>query len=849
MRYLLWPAFLFSSCSLLFFIPLYTSIDVLFGVFLILCSIILITLALRTTPPLFIPKKICLFSFVPLCVALLIIPFPVSIGVILLSGSFILFILGTLINQRNLLFRVATSIFLLGLIVTIQIGCTSVFTVIAAHIHRIDLLSPLITFLLNLFGTPSTTNSGIVYLQTMHAPYPFTTTLEKLGFYPFALYTLAAGILLLLFTGKKRFLSSFFIFIGVGFLYLLFRYATLILLYAHTTDLSLFWNPQITILSFIPFALLLMKILPLIGSHLNSNTFQTQHSIKKTTVTLLLVVLWSFLLILAVTYQDPGFKKQGRILIDEYHSRWEDSTQMLNTSWYGELSTYNYFSWIQYVSYYYDVSYNVNHTLTSELLSTVDILILKCPTQPYFDEEVIAVHDFVQNGGGVFLIGDHTNVFGMNTFLNQISEPLGIRFNNDALYHLETRRLTTYTPPSVLAHPIVRHIPTFEFMTSCSLEPTSLLSSITMENIMIGTQIISEPGTYATENFFRTSFGSTDSNYGCFVQGAALSYGKGRIVAFTDSTVFSSFCVFTDGYAPFSLSVFQYLNTVNTFGFIRSILVLLSIFFMGVSLWILRHDELLKIIFIFVLIALLVLSSTLPVITMYTTSLYTPPTSHTEIPWICFEQEYSNATIILQPTPSLYTDPNNYGTMYVWTQRLGYIPTVSFSLERSTQQYDTLVFINPNKPFSLETLQHIERFLNTGGTLLIFDGIRNQHSTTNDLINSYGMSLTVETNSLFVPPESLSNTTICNDSRVVVQPYLTIKGGEKLIASDNNSSFCSQIRITNAQTNSTGRIIVFTDSYCFSDAVMGSPFTMPTDHQRHVYATLYYLLEKIREEH
>ena len=72
--------------------------------------------------------------------------------------------------------------------------------------------------------------------------------------------------------------------------------------------------------------------------------------------------------------------------------------------------------------------------------------------------------------------------------------------------------------------------------------------------------INTEPGTYSTENFFRQSAGSTDSEYGLVLQAVALKYGQGRVVAFSDSTCFSSFCMFTDGYENFNLGVFEYLN-------------------------------------------------------------------------------------------------------------------------------------------------------------------------------------------------------------------------------------------------------------------------------------------------
>jgi len=78
----------------------------------------------------------------------------------------------------------------------------------------------------------------------------------------------------------------------------------------------------------------------------------------------------------------------------------------------------------------------------------------------------------------------------------------------------------------------MRHVSRFDFMTSCTLEPTSLAASVRMENIIVGNRIISEPGTYATENFFRESVSSPDSEYGYLLQAAAIKQGAGRVVVF-----------------------------------------------------------------------------------------------------------------------------------------------------------------------------------------------------------------------------------------------------------------------------------------------------------------------------
>lgn len=61
----------------------------------------------------------------------------------------------------------------------------------------------------------------------------------------------------------------------------------------------------------------------------------------------------------------------------------------------------------------------------------MDVLVFKTPTEPFTDEEVSTIERFVDQGGGLFLIGDHTNLFGMSTYLNKVAAPFRLAFRSD----------------------------------------------------------------------------------------------------------------------------------------------------------------------------------------------------------------------------------------------------------------------------------------------------------------------------------------------------------------------------------------------------------------------------------
>jgi len=690
----------------------------------------------------------------------------------------------------------------------------------------------------------TSTNNGIMFIQTIQHTYPVTITWEKLGCYLWLNIFLGALLLFALHYGKRKILRNTLIFLLTSSIYIILRFVAILYGYLTTTELSIFWDPLPMTLSFLPLAFLLMKLLPFNEAEQDITPVPSLCFTKRHLVALLMTFLLIFSVIGTFSFQDPGTMKNGRVLIDEYHSQWEDTTRPLDTEWYGLLSTYNYYSWAQWLSYYYDVAKNTNSTLTTELLNGYDILILKCPTESYSMQEIQSIKHFVDNGGGLYLIGDHTNVFGMNTFLNQISEQFGIRFKTDATYELGTGDLSIYQPDRLFSHPVIQHVTQFDFMTSCTLEPTSLLASATMENIIIGNRVTSEPGTYATENFFRESVASPDSEYGYILQAAAIKYGDGRVVAFTDSTVFSSFSMFTDGYPSFTLGTMDYLNRTNSYAYLNIIFVgiaLLSLVFLFVLL---RNVKKIKILWMILFAGMFAFSTAAPLFSYLNNVSYPLPVVQSDYTHICFEQHHSLFNISIKPTATLGNNKNNYGTFFVWTQRVGCVPSLEKNLKDVTANGDIIVIINPIQPFTEPEIQMLTTYLESGGRVLLMDSITNIKSTANELIGNFGIWVTTNTDFQLVyhsKGENDSNSSIGN----ITSPYLALSGGKRVLIAGNNETYASMVEFSNETTGSLGKLVVVVDSYTFSDAVMGGTFTEPTEQQRQIYETEFFLFNSI----
>jgi hypothetical protein len=840
MRRFLWLGIFFLSVSWLYFIPQFTVPDIPLGVFFIGLGILCIIAGLWNVSLKHLDIRYTIL-LIPLLGMLFLVPFPYTLGLMVLT-------LGLLISipfyKRKALQIIPFGIMISGIILIVQTVVFPLYVIFVSHGHRVDALSPIISFVANLVGQRTSTMNGMIFVQTVQGTYPVTITWEKLGLVPWLNIFLGAIVIFILLYKRQKILSSTIIILLTSILYIILRFLAVLVGYLITMDLSIFWDPLSLMLSFLPLTLLFIKVLPLRDVQWDHLHVPPVRITKKHLLTFLLVYLAFFSFIGACIFQDPGELKTGRVLIDEYHSQWEDTIRPLDTEWYGLLSTYNYYSWAQWLGYYFNVMININASLTEDMLSKYDILILKCPTESYSSPEVQAITAFVANGGGLYLIGDHTNVFGMNTFLNQVSEEFGIRYKTDATYELGTGDLSVYYQDHLWAHPVMLHVPQFEFMTSCTLEPTSLLASIRMENLIIGNRVTSEPGTYATENFFRESIDSPDSEYGYLLQAAAIKYGHGRVVAFTDSTVFSSFSMFTDGYPPFTLGTLTYLNKTNSFVDIPLILLCIAILSWLLLFVLLRKENKFKVFWVFLVAGFLAFLTIMPFSAYLNAVSYQLPLANSDFTTVCFDQQHCSCIVSVKPTATFGDNKNNYGTFYVWTQRVGCVPSVQATLADAIAYGDIVVFINPTQPFTESDIQQITAYLETGGRVLLMGSIMNTNSTANELTSTFGIWCSVNIHDQALHSngtEGLDNATIGN----ITAPYLTIVGGNPILNNLGNETYASMTEVLNKTTGTIGKLVVVVDSYTFSDVLMGGVFIEPTEQQRHLYATEFFLLETV----
>ncbi len=364
--------------------------------------------------------------------------------------------------------------------------------------------------------------------------------------------------------------------------------------------------------------------------------------------------------------EDIGERKPGRVMIDESHSEWEAVSPAYDTNWYGSDSGYNYAGIAEYLGHFYSVAVNRGF-ITPEVLRDVDVLILKIPTRGYDASEQAAIADFVRNGGGLFLIGEHTNVWGSGYYLNELARRFGFEFRYNVVFDLRRTFEERYRPPDLGRHPMVAGIRDFLFEVGCSINPRALH---VRPALWVGGLWTLESD-YAVGNFYPEANATFDADVGPLVQGVAVHIGRGRVAGFTDSTVWSNFSAMLPGKPELLLGTIEWLDRRNRVWDLYAyakVSVVLAALAVAWAAW--ARPALAGI-----LVAASLVGSLLgAAVASAPLRAYTPPRPDSHLRAACFVED--TTTYELGSWGFVSNRDRSYAIFYQWLMRLGIAPAV-----------------------------------------------------------------------------------------------------------------------------------------------------------------------------
>jgi hypothetical protein len=533
-----------------------------------------------------------------------------------------------------------------------------------------------------------------------------------------------------------------------------------------------------------------------------------------------------------VQWQPLGLRKAGRILVVEKHSTWEPTTQAYSTKSYGEKGSYNYGALYAYFGQFYRMSRLLeSETIDDETLQQCDVLLIKTPTARYSSDEVNAVVRFVRGGGSLLLIGDHTNVFNMNTHLNDIARRFGFTFRNDLLFQVGDPYRQTYRPPRV-PHPCVQYFRSLDFAVSCSIDP-----GLSAGNMVIrGSSLYSLPPAYHESNYHPQAEYRTDMQYGAWCQLWATTCGRGRVLGFTDSTLFSNFCIYQPAKTELALGMLEWLNHTSVWDVagrrITLVLVgiLASVTFLALGWWLGTSHGTSWLLLMAASLAAWSLAGQM--VKIVHREAMRRPIAQDPLPHVVIDRTVSEVPL---STGAFSDGPpeDSYGLLEQWIPRLGCVTSRETGADVTSG--DAMIVICPNRSVTAAYRQRLTEFVQSGGDLFVLDSPENAGSTANSLLNMFGLE----------SHQNLSQTGGQLDwAGDRESPKISLPGTPRTITGGTPIAFCQGASVAAQLKHGEGTVTAVGFGSLFNDANMGQHWLAEPDAATlDRYAVLYALLE------
>ncbi len=725
---------------------------------------------------------------------------------------------------------------LAGSILLIQSICIFCYTYVTSRSHELPgFISYLLCGVTRTIGIPSAFNGLNLALYTQRLVHQLGTTWELFFDLATAAFLFGGIIILCLCKSKDTNLKKQLgIFVISIILWLPVRAAIIISIFMHRaleteyeSELALvpqFWNRWLLLLLLVGPVLIAIRFV-----HESFNKYHEPSIIPeipryKTIGVAVMIFIGSFLILSALWLDMPGERKNERIMVDEFHSTWERTDKPFDTEWYGQDSGYNYACIYDYCSRFYNMS-RLTTAIDKTTLNNCDVLIVKVTTSRYTPDEVANIEDFVKQGGGLMLVGEHTSVFDSGTHINDIAKVFGFKFRYDCLFDMDTTFEQLYNR-SLVPHPIIQYMPYLNFAVSCSIEPMTGIGRAAIRS----TGLKNLTADYHVSNYYPQPDDLAQMRYGAFTQLWTTHYGKGRVAAFTDSTIFSNFATFEPGKIELLLGMIEWLNYKNLRFHVTALLLISGIIISIAG--IILSKKLNSIWLIIISSALLgwVAASA----GAKTIHKYTMPEPQAKRPMINVTIDRTVCNTPLSRSGFISGQKNGFGIFERWILRLGYFTARKEGIDAISG--DLVVFMYPNLTVSDEFRKALVDYVTNGGKILILDSPENTGSKANSLLYPFGINIdrTTSQKGQLKSPENWPTANI--------DAAYPIEGAEPFLRINN-------ISIGASLNFGKGSVTVISFASIFADSSMGiTGDIVPDAEQRKVFDIEFNILKRIISE-
>ncbi|MBU1752928.1 hypothetical protein KKG56_03590, partial [bacterium] len=462
--------------------------------------------------------------------------------------------------------------------------------------------------------------------------------------------------------------------------------------------------------------------------------------------------------------REGGKEQETVILIDEIHSRWESTLREFNRQEFGMMAENNYHMFLEYISHFHktfvvtDDSQNSSvkgvitlheKALSKKLFDSFQgkrvILILKCFTKYPTDEEMNITVDFVKRGGNILFIGDHTDVFFMDTYINKISKRFGIEFVPNAVY-VPTGGWPVTDRRNMRYHPVTQHMDRFVWATSDVLRLSGKAAKGAAQFPLILSPLASytDKANYFNDYFFGDTMFKPDNSMGIHAIMAAAEYGKGKVVAWSDSTCFNNEIMFTVDRRGLLHGVFNWFSHsgyINPFPTVVVVILIILVWYL------LRFRISLN----WLLSLWLILGIMAGLMTAIGLNNILYPSQKPQIPLpdrVLFDESHQPANPLTMGNMDQMLGENSYERFFYHLGRCKYYPEINYS-HRLTKESLTndpdmgtttcLIIVTPRSGFSIKETRDVAAFVKNGAGLLLIEGAGFDKTTINEMAAQFGL--------------------------------------------------------------------------------------------------------------
>lgn len=197
-----------------------------------------------------------------------------------------------------------------------------------------------------------------------------------------------------------------------------------------------------------------------------------------------------------------------------------------------------------------------------EELFNANVLVIAFPQREFKPEECDMIKDFVEGGGGLFLVCEWANLHGVADCLNSISRQFGVDFRNTRLtdfddsYDRKDEIMKGVLGAGKMAyliklvdfenHPSTQNVKSISYLAGCTLETDKKSALVWTDETCFADHRIDE-------------IRQISEKEGPFIVAAFNEVGKGRVVCIGDSSPFSNRFIEAEDNRKFGMQIIQWL--------------------------------------------------------------------------------------------------------------------------------------------------------------------------------------------------------------------------------------------------------------------------------------------------